>query len=391
MLSPRQLFLAGRGISTFASLGLALIYSQDLGQVNRSVLALIMSTNALLWIVLTSGTTLTLRKIGWGNLSKQLCNSFFSLAVAQLLVIVLIFLAVLRLYSNLKNQIPIDITLIAIVYVTFSGLHLIVMELLVSNSSFRLIALLDISTIALQYLVYFLGRSSEQNSNVSWILVAYLFSYLLIGSLGVIVLLLRKKIEFGFVSPKAFLNQSKYNHSIGTSIGLMDRADRLVIGFSLETPILGKYAVTSSIIALLRFLPDSIARLLIAKENFQKWGVLGNKYFISSSILTLPFVAIGVARFVVENWLGSEWLIAINICLVIALQELLRGFYVILANKKIGLGFSRNVNSSSIMLPILAIALSQLFLGQIGLIAVPTGFAIAYGVSIIRLLRNKKL
>jgi hypothetical protein len=94
---------------------------------------------------------------------------------------------------------------------------------------------------------------------------------------------------------------------------------------------------------------------------------------------------ISASRFIVERWLGPDWLIPINVCFAIAIQELIRGAYVILANKNVKLGFSKNVNSTSIVLPILAILLAQLFLGSLGLIAVPIGFCLAYGFSIMRL------
>ena len=154
MLSPRAWYLASRGISTFASLGLALIYSYDLGQVNRAVLAVIMTTNALLWIVTTSGSTLTLRKIGWLNLGKHLYNSFLSLAIIQLLVVLAVFLIVTYFYSSYKNRIPGNLLLIAVVYVCLSGLHLIVMEALISYSKFRLGAFFDVSTIIIQFMLY---------------------------------------------------------------------------------------------------------------------------------------------------------------------------------------------------------------------------------------------
>jgi hypothetical protein len=165
----------------------------------------------------------------------------------------------------------------------------------------------------------------------------------------------------------------------------MDRADRLVIGFSLQTFILGKYAVTSSLIALLRFVPDTIARFIIAKEDLQKWKFIKNKYLILLLIFGLVISIISVSRFVVERWLGPDWLIPMNVCFAIAIQELIRGAYVILANKNVKLGFSKNVNSTSIALPILAVLLAQLFLGSLGLIAVPLGFCLAYGLSIMRL------
>ena len=385
MLSPRAWYLASRGVSTFASLGLALIYSYDLGQVNRAVLAVVMTTNALLWIVTTSGSTLTLRTIGWPNLGKHLYNSFLSLVLIQLLIVLTIFLIVTNLYSNYKNRIPGNLLLIAIVYVCLSGLHLIVMEALISYSKFRFGAFLDVSTIVLQFMLYLFVLPLGSYSAASSVLLAYLFSYLFVGMGGAIYLSQENHHKVKFVNPKLFFRETKYRHSLGSSIGVMDRADRLVIGFSLQTFVLGKYAVTSSLIALLRFVPDTIARFIIAKEDLRKWKFIKNRYLILLLIFVLVISIVSVSRFVVGRWLGPDWLIPINVCLAIAIQELIRGAYVIRANKNVKLGFSKNVNSTSIALPILAVLLAQLFLGSLGLIAVPLGFCLAYGISIMRL------
>lgn len=385
MLSPRAWYLASRGVSTFASLGLALIYSYDLGQVNRAVLAVVMTTNALLWIVTTSGSTLTLRTIGWTNLGKDLYNSFLSLVLIQLLIVLTIFLFVTNLYSTYKNRIPGNLLLIAIVYVCLSGLHLIVMEALISCSKFKFGAFLDVSTIVLQYILYLFVLPLGNYSSASSVLLAYLFSYLVVGLSGALYLSHENQFKVAIVNPRLFFKQTRYRHSLGSSIGVMDRADRLVIGFSLQTFVLGKYAVTSSLIALLRFVPDTIARFIIAKEDLRKWKFVKNRYLILLLVLVLVLSIISLSRFVVERWLGPDWLIPINVCLAIAIQELIRGAYVILANKNVKLGFSKNVNSTSIALPILAVLLAQLFLGSLGLIAVPLGFCLAYGLSIMRL------
>ena len=385
MLSPRAWYLASRGVSTFTSLGLALIYSYDLGQVNRAVLAVVMTTNALLWIVTTSGSTLTLRTIGWTNLGKDLYNSFLSLVLTQLLIVLTIFLFVTNLYSTYKNQIPGNLLLIAIVYVCLSGLHLIVMEALISCSKFKFGAFLDVSTIVLQFILYLFVLPLGNYSAASSVLLAYLFSYLLVGLSGALYLSHKNQHKVAIVNPRLFFKETKYRHSLGSSIGVMDRADRLVIGFSLQTFVLGKYAVTSSLIALLRFVPDAIAKLIIAKEDLQKWKFIKNKYLLLFLVFVLVVSIINASRFIVERWLGPDWLIPINVCLAIAIQELIRGAYVILANKNVKLGFSKNVNSTSIALPILAILLTQLFLGSLGLIAVPLGFCLAYGLSIMRL------
>ena len=81
-------YLLAKVASTLLAFGLALIYSRQLGVENRSIVGYIFVLTSFIWIVLTSGTTLTLRKIDPDNQHKFLA-SFFSSPKAILLITVL--------------------------------------------------------------------------------------------------------------------------------------------------------------------------------------------------------------------------------------------------------------------------------------------------------------
>ena len=150
MFSARFLYLFGRAGATFASLVLALGYSRDLGVVNRSSISMVMSTNALLWVVLTSGATLTIRKIGWVNAGNAVIRSFLSVVLGQFVIIVLAFSCVITLYSQIKNPIALNLMIMSLLYVTASGIHLVLMELLLSTGRFNSAGLLEILTVSIQ-------------------------------------------------------------------------------------------------------------------------------------------------------------------------------------------------------------------------------------------------
>jgi hypothetical protein len=176
MFTARYLYLFGRAGATFTSLALALGYSRDLGVVNRSSISIIMTTNALLWIVLTSGTTLTIRKIGWLHAEKSLVRSFNSVISAQFIIIIGVYFLVLNLYSQFKNPIALNLMLLSLCYVVASGIHLILMELLLSTGRFRSAGLLEILTVLSQLTLYVIGSQISQISVASRLLLAVRFS-----------------------------------------------------------------------------------------------------------------------------------------------------------------------------------------------------------------------
>lgn len=358
-----------------ASLALALVYSRDLGLINRSTIAIVMTTNALLWIVITSGATLTLRKIGWENLSGLLLRSFISTLLVQYALILFMFLATILMYSNLKNPITLNLILLSLIYVTTSGTHLIAMELLVSAGRFRSAGLMEVATVLLQIVLYFLSHRFLDFSVAVRLLVALSASYLIISA-GILHLLLReKKIKLGISSPKTFYLESRLNYLLGAGLGLMDRIDRLLVGFLLATPILGKYAVATALIALLRFLPDALSKLILARKvsliNFH--GLLT---FVLA--LTGSSVIVFLSREIINFWLGPEWVLGLSVLFAIALQELLRGFYQVSANKLILHHASDLVNTTGIYLPIIGVSLAVALTKLFGLIGTPIAFSVSY-------------
>jgi O-antigen/teichoic acid export membrane protein len=383
MLTTRSLYLLGRAGATLSSLVLALVYSRDLGPVNRSAVAIVMTTNALLWIVMTSGATLTLRKIGLSNVSKKLFSSFLSSMFFQYLIIVFSFIGVLRAYSNFKNAIPLNLFLLALLYLTTSGFHLIFMELLVSSHGFKAAGVLEIATVITQVILYISFKSIEGISIASGLLLALSLSYILIGifALSRIHTLLQGK--WGIANPKTFLLESRHNYTLGASLGIMDRIDRILIGFLLATPLLGIYAVSASLVALLRFIPDAVSKLVLARKATLK--TLSNlPVTIVGAMVVLFSVALVLAsREIVRIWFGPEWVLGFIIYCAIATQEVLRGTYQIFANKIILKGKSSRVNKSAIYLPLIGISLAIVLTKEAGLVGTPIAFAAAYIIGIL--------
>ena len=388
MLSTRSLYLLGRAGATFVSLALALEYSRELGAVNRSAVAIVMTTNALLWIAITSGATLTLRKIGLNNISKALFSSFLSSILFQYLIIALSFIGVLLAYSNTKNILPLNLLLISLVYLTTSGFHLILMELLVSSHGFRTAAALEVATVVTQVCLYFSFKSILDLSTASGLLLTFSLSYVLIGILVLLRIHTHLQGKWGIGNPKSFLLESRHNYILGASLGIMDRVDRILIGFLLATPLLGIYAVSASLVALLRFIPDAVSKLVLARKATLKSlynlpvTLVGAMVFLFSAALVVA------SREIVRFWFGPEWVLGFVIYFSVATQEVFRGSYQILANKIILKGKSKQVNKTAIYLPLIGISLSLVFTKEVGLAGTPIAFAVAYVIGIFLLAKE---
>lgn len=391
MFTARYLYLFGRACATFASLVLALGYSRDLGIVNRSSISIIMTTNALLWIVVTSGTTLTIRKIGWLNAEKSIVRSFNSVIAAQFIIIISVYFLVINLYSQFKNPIAMNLMLLSLCYVVASGIHLVLMELLLSTGRFRSAGLLEILTVLSQLTLYVIGSQASQISVASRLLLAFTISYLAISALALYLITITKKYPVGLGSPSEFIKRSRYNHILGASLGFMDRVDRLLVGFLLATPVLGKYAVATTLITLLRFFPDGVSKLIMAKRvTLQRFNRVRKELIFVAGVL-LAGLVIFIAREVIEFWLGTQWLLGLSIYIAIALQELSRGVYQIVANQKILGDSSRIVHSAATLTPIFAALVAFLGVGIFGLVAVPSAFCLSYLFGIIIMRRKVML
>jgi hypothetical protein len=388
MFTARYLYLFGRAGATFASLVLAFGYSRDLGVVNRSSISIIMTTNALLWIVLTSGTTLTIRKIGWLNAEKSIVRSFNSVIAAQFIIVISVYFLVINLYSQFKNPIALNLMLLSLCYVVASGIHLVVMELLLSTGRFRSAGLLEISTVLSQLTLYVFGSQISQISVASRLLLAFTISYLVISALALYLITITKKYPIGLSYPSEFIKRSRYNHILGASLGLMDRVDRILVGFLLATPILGKYAVATTLITLLRFFPDGISKLIMAKRvTLQRLDRIRKELVLLAGVFLASFVVF-VSREAIEFWLGPQWLMGLSIYIAIAMQELSRGVYQIVANQKILGNSSKAVHRAGALTPILAVSIAFLGVGILGLVAIPSAFCISYLIGIV-IMRRK--
>jgi len=383
-----KFYVFGRGAATALSFVFALLYSKELGVINRSYLVVIMTSSVLIAVTLTSGTTLTLRNLGSHNTSKDTLSSFSSMIAIEALIGIVVFWITMLVFSILKYPIHPTLFTIALLYFGASVAHLVVFELLIAFTAFKFLATSEIFTIILQIGFFFMIGNFFDVSIASKVLFSFILAYSGIVASGLIYLKHNCGYSVSFGKPLIFFRLAKGNHTLGSVLGIVDRFDRLIIAWFLPLSLLGKYAVMSSAISLFRFFPEAFSKLIVATKS-EAW----RKYLQTKYIWVVSFVLLTIAvlllQSIIEIVLGPNWLLPISISYVFALQELARGMFQVTGNYNISIGKSGRAHSAALYLLAITGPAAYVLSLFIGLIGVPLGFLLSY-VFVLLLLREKK-
>ena len=144
----RRFYLPSRAVATTLSLLFAFIYSKELGVVNRSFVAVVMTLSVMIIIIATSGTTLTLRNLQPEEKLIGHLSSFISLILIEIVLGLLLFYLTLMIFSNFRVQLHSAFITVALIYFLSSAVHLIFMELLIAFQRFKIAGLFEILTIS---------------------------------------------------------------------------------------------------------------------------------------------------------------------------------------------------------------------------------------------------
>lgn len=370
-------YLLSKVIGTFLAFGFALIYSRELGVENRSIVAYIFVLSSLIWIGLTSGTTLTLRKLGITS-QRQITASFFSLILVESIIGIILFISGLLVFSTYKTQIPYPIIIFGVGYFLFSGLAMVLIELLIACLKYSWGGYLELSAVLFQYVLYFLSLKLGIFSTAVSLLASFTLSYMIIATIIIFLLGTNLHIKFEFKSPWDFWKLTKGSHSLGISLGMMDRVDKMLVAFFFPLGALAQYAVMSSLISFFRFIPDALSKFIIS-SRLHYWRDISKKPLLWTLILIiLSITAIFSTQFLILNLLGRDWLLPWTVTLAFILQELARGVFQLTGNYKISVGLARSSHNASLSLVISAVPLSILFSRYLGIIGIPLGFVASY-------------
>ena len=373
-----RLYVPARGLTTALALGFALLYSKELGVVNRGYLAAIMTFTVLTLVVFTSGTTLTLRNLSTEGDFQSNFFAFKSLIILECFFALILFVFEILVFSILKNSLPIPLFFVSIVYFIASAMHLICLEILIALNLFREASKFEILTILLQVSCYVLLARITPFSTAIRLLLSFAISGVMISTF----ILVRHRNALGdlrcFSAPLVFLKKTKGNHSIGVVQGIIDVSDRIIITWLLPVAYLAQYSVMSSFISFFRFLPDAYSKIIVSQKA-EKYRTLFIKSYLVVALVILGTILMVIAsRFSIIHLLGPEWILPWGVSILFTIQEVARGSFQVSSALKVSLGGSAIVNRASLSLATVAIPVSVLSAALFGIYGVPLGFILTY-------------
>lgn len=389
----RNGYLSARGISAGLAMTFALFYSSNLGVERRSLVAFIMTTALVAAVISTSGVSLTYRRAVPNQENRITLNAYVYLTTLLSIFAALLTLLCVVIYSHTKTPIPNTLLFVTLVYAFFASLDFCFHQALIAYNLFKVASILDVLTIVMQISIYLILLFVNQVSIAVALFTALIISYIT-STITTLLLLIGIKdpsIKFSGGEIKHLLSQSKNYHLYGISNGFADRIDRIVIAWFLPLGLLGKYAVGTSLISFLRFLPEALSRLIVGKQSLPQIASLNKslakRVFVISAIAIMGSL---VSQLFVKIVFGQVWILPFLVLLLFAVQEIARGYYQISLSKVVSLGEDKKVRKLSLALivaaPLLSILGSQLF----GIYGVPLGMAFGYILLIFFLKRNKQ-
>jgi O-antigen/teichoic acid export membrane protein len=385
MGSPGRLFLSTRGVTSGMALVLALYYTKLLGVEKRSILVFIMVTALILTVIFTSGISLTFRNRPAKSIQSEDLTAYLSIIILGGLLVALLNCILLVFYSQLKSEIPLSIYIISFIYSFLACVNLGFQDALIAKGNLKLATFLDFTTIVIQGLCLVFFVFLDQTSLFMSVTISFAISYLLIVFATITVFIQTETMRFKGLGQnvKTLLRSSKQNQLFGIANGMADRIDRFLIGFLLPLAFLAKYALITSMISFTRFFPEAFNRLLLIKHHqvpsFPKKELNLRAYvLISGAVIGFVFLS----QFLVLIVFGDTWLLPINVVIIYAIQEVLRGFYQTKATKLVAEGKLTSVSQSSLLLIIGSIVFMLIGISFFGLVGAPLAMVFVYAILI---------
>jgi O-antigen/teichoic acid export membrane protein len=337
----------------------------------------------ILTVILTSGISLTLRNRPTGSIkSSDLVSFLFIITVSGVIVGALNTL-LLSYYAAIRSDLTSAIFIICFIYSFFACVNLGFQDALVARGNLKLAAFFDLITILVQGLSLLFFVYLDQTSLFMSVMISFVFSYLLISFATLSVFIQTESINFkGVVTNSTQLIKASSNNQLfGIANGLTDRIDRFLIGLIMPLALLSKYALITSIISFTRFFPEAYNRILLLRHHSTEPGQK-RTFSITNLVLSASGIAIFVliAQLFIEFVFGDKWVLPLEVPVLFAVQEVLRGYYQSNAIKLVALGGSRFISHISFFLILSAVLLMVLLINQFGLLGAPTSMIIIYVV-----------
>jgi len=323
-----------------------------------------MSTNLVFSILLISGLSLHIRNISRVDFKIEKLGNYLSLVFFFSLITPFLNLITLIAWESVyQTNIPNNLVLVSLIYCFFSTLSFGFHDALLLIKSIKIAAFLDISTVALQILGYALLVYTGETSYFVAVLIALSVSYLVM-TFSIFILLVytfNPPLKFSLSTSLGLIREGRANYIVSITSGIIERIDKVLLGFQASAGELGRYSTNQSMLALSRFLPDTIAKLSLARdrnyfkiENFST-RLIALLLFGAVLALWLTYQMVGIV-------LGTEWTLPILVFLCLALVELLRGLHAVITTNALGRNQEQKLKRVSYYQLFIAIIVQPIFI-----------------------------
>ena len=388
-------FVLVRGISSLLALIFSLYYSRALGVEKRSLITLILVVTVTVMVALTAGVGLAFRK--YTVIEPDLISLSAFLYTNLILAFLVSGISILALcvYSATHVSIPSTLLYLAAIYAFLGALDFNFHQGLIAYGMFKIGSILDLATISIQIIIFFLLTLSNQVSIAASLFTSLIISYLtsVVSSTLVLLVHTNASITTSWKDIGILLKKSTPFHIVGIAGGFADRIDRLMIAWFLPLGFLGKYAVGTSLLTYLRFLPEAFSRLIIGgQSNFQlsRTKLIGKSWLLRLLAgVSVSIVLAGLSQLLVLVTLGQQWLISFIVVAGFSVQELMRGYFQLRVSTLVTESKDKFVTTASLLLIALSTLLSFIGVKLAGLIGIPIGIAISYAILISLSYTNK--
>jgi O-antigen/teichoic acid export membrane protein len=174
-------------------------------------------------------------------------------------------------------------------------------------------------------------------------------------------------LKFSLATSFGLIKEGRATYIISITSGIIERIDKVFLGLQTSAGELGRYSTNQSVLALSKFLPDTISKLSLARNR----NYLKIKSYSTRLIALLLFgvvTALWLTYQIVERVLGAEWTLPILVFLSLALIELLRGLYAVITTNALGHNQERKLNRVSYYQLFIAIIVQPIFISFFGVV-----------------------
>ena len=382
-------FLLTRGISSLLALVFSLYYSKLLGIEKRSLVTLMLVVIVIVMVALTSGIGLTFRKYTVSDPELISLSAYLYTNLILAFLVSVFSIGILLAYSASNVSIPTTLLYLAAIYAFLGALDFNFHQGLIAYGLFKIASILDLLTIVIQISVFFLFSLSNQLSIAASLFTSLIISYITSVVSSVLILLVHTNASIipSWNEIRHLIKTSNPFHVVGIASGFADRIDRIVIVWFLPLGVLGKYAVGTSLLTYLRFLPEAFSRLIVSGQSsfsLSTFKLIGKSWFARLFVgVVISSVFAGFSQILVLVVLGKEWLVPFIVLLGFSTQELIRGYFQIRISALVAEGREIVVAKLSLLLIVFSTIFSIIGVKLAGLIGVPIGIAVTYLILII--------